>query len=113
MHQCSSEQRAFFATIRTPFRRVPIRRLGLTESVLIVAEFLGQVLYYEDVEEGFEWCVLNDSGEISEQGCHQFELAHVLSQAMQLRTACITHTVPSHAHIWGQAGAVDQESAAP
>lgn len=80
LQRCTPAQRKGFEAHRVPIHKVPIHRLGITEEVFVVAEFSEGVLYYEDVEEGFEVAALGPDGAISEQGCNQFELSHVLSQ---------------------------------
>jgi hypothetical protein len=81
LRACTSGQRNAFSARRVPFYAVPIHRLGAVESVLVVAEFPQGLLYYEDVEEGFEFGVLGEDGAIPSQGCNQYELKHVLPQA--------------------------------
>ena len=68
----------FKAMSVTP-RRVPVES-DPGEYVYVVAEYQGKVLYYSDVEDGWEIEVLNDSGGIAERGCNQFKLSHVLHQ---------------------------------
>ena len=77
---CSPENQEFFKTIRVPFYQVPIHRLGVIEKVFVVAVLPSGVVYYEDVEDGFEIQELSKDGEILNQGCNQLELSHVLSQ---------------------------------
>lgn len=78
---CTPEQQTAFAGYRVPFYAVAIRRLGAVESVFVVAELPNGLLYYEDVEEGFEISALGADGIIPDQGCNQYELRHVLTQA--------------------------------
>jgi hypothetical protein len=51
------------------------------ESVLVVAQFPQGMLYFEDVEEGFEFGSPGEDGATPDQGCYQYALRHVLSQA--------------------------------
>ena len=78
--ELSPEQRAFFQSILVPLRAVPIVRWGELEKVFVVAEFKEVVVFYEDIEEGFEIATLNESGVISEYGSSQFKLLHVVNQ---------------------------------
>ena|SRR2546427_13168851 len=78
--KCSIEQQKFFAKYRVPFYKVPIHRLGGIGEVFVVAELPSGVIYYEDVEGGFEFDRLGPDGAIPTQGCNQYELRHVLSQ---------------------------------
>lgn len=80
LEECSAALREHFEAHRVEFYRVPIRRLGKLESVFVVATFDDAVLYYEDVEEGFELASLDENGAIASQGCNQFELCQILTQ---------------------------------
>lgn len=77
LRACSPSQQMAFASHRVPFYAVPIRRYGSLEYVLVIAEVPGGLLYYEDVEEGFELGALED-GVLPEAHCQQFELTHAL-----------------------------------
>ena len=50
------------------------------EFVVAVAAFGDKLLYWSDVEEGWELAVPNERGSIASRGCNQFELKHVLNQ---------------------------------
>ncbi len=50
------------------------------ESVFVVAEHAGKVLYYSDIEEGWELEALNGNGGIDYRGCSQFELSNLMWQ---------------------------------
>lgn len=78
---CAAEQQAAFASLRVQFFSVPISRLGAVESVLVVARLPSGLLYFEDVEEGFEIGVPGADGVLPDQGCNQLELRHVLTRA--------------------------------
>ncbi|RYE71217.1 MAG: hypothetical protein EOO81_06430 [Oxalobacteraceae bacterium] len=78
---CSPEQRVAFAKYRVPFYSMPLSRLGGVESALVVASLPGGLLYFEDVEEGFELGVPDAHGVLPNQGCNQFDLTHVLYRA--------------------------------
>jgi hypothetical protein len=80
LNECSEDQRHLFERHRVEFYPVPICRMGSTEQVLVIAEFGNRVLYYEDIEEGFELAALDPQGAVPFQGCNQFELHHVLAQ---------------------------------
>ena len=77
---CTPEHQKIFEAIRVPFYQVPIHRLGKIENVFVVAAFANLVLYYEDIEEGFEIQELSEGGEILNQGCNQYDLHNVLVQ---------------------------------
>jgi hypothetical protein len=62
-------------------RKVPVED-SPGEYVVAVAAFGQALLYWSDVEEGWELAVPNQAGTIASRGCNQFELAHVLHQAI-------------------------------
>ena len=78
---CSPAQKIAFASYRVPFYSVPFQRSRALEQVLVVAELPSGLLYYEDVEEGFEVGVLDANGILQDHGCNQLELTHALSRA--------------------------------
>lgn len=80
LEACPSSSRAFFELYRVEPYKVPIHRLGNIEQVYVVAQLPSGVIYYEDVEGGFEFDAIASDGAIPKQGCNQFELKHVLSQ---------------------------------
>ena len=65
--------------------RITPRRIFLSsapdEFVYVVAEHQGKVLYYSDVEEGWELGLPNSDGCIDARGCNQLELTHLMYQA--------------------------------
>ncbi|RDZ26254.1 hypothetical protein [Lysobacter silvisoli] len=75
---CSADQQEFFERFKVAPYLVPIARLGNTETVFIVAEAGDLVLYYEDVEEGFNISGLSPDGAIATPHCEQWELRHAL-----------------------------------
>ena len=75
---CPAELLAFFTEVRVPLRAVPIARSGEIESVYVVAERDGMVIYYEDVEEGFNLSRLGDDGGIASPGWEQWDLCQAL-----------------------------------
>lgn len=81
LSNCSPAQQIGFASYRVPFYSVPFHRSRVLEHVLVVAELPSGLLYYEDVEGGFEVGVLDAYGILQNHGCNQLELTHVLSRA--------------------------------
>jgi len=71
---CSREQIALFERYRVQPHLAPIMRSGNTESVVVIAQRGGEVIYWEDVEEGFEVCQVDSDGRILEPGCDQNDL---------------------------------------
>ena len=78
LRECPKDLASLFATIRTPLRQVPISRSGTVEYVFVVAEQCGVVVYYEDVEEGFNVSELAADGSIATPGFEQWRLHHAL-----------------------------------
>lgn len=78
LQDCSPGHRAIFETLRVPLRAMPLHRLGTIESVWVVAQLPGGLLYYEDVEEGFEVGAPGEDGVLPDRGCSQLALTHVL-----------------------------------
>lgn len=80
LQDCSPQQQAAFALLRVPIHPVRLHRLGLIEPVLVVARFPQGLLYFEDVEYGFEIGVPGADGVLPTGGCNQLELVHVLNR---------------------------------
>ena len=53
------------------------------ESVVVVAEVRDQVLYWSDIEDGWELAPLTPAGGISERGSSQLELGYVARQLFE------------------------------
>lgn len=60
--------------------KAKIIRYGATEYVFIVAVKDNEAMYYEDVEEGFNFSPLGKDGEILEHWCNQDELFIALNK---------------------------------
>jgi hypothetical protein len=62
--------------------RIQPRKIDVEDSpgefVVAIAEFGGCVLYWSDIEEGWELSELGEGCSIRTRGCNQFELQHVL-----------------------------------
>jgi hypothetical protein len=82
--ECTPEQRETFEKYRVPMRRVDIQRYGKTEHVFVVAQRGLEAMYYEDVEEGFNFSPLDTDGNILEHWCNQDELKYALLHWMGL-----------------------------
>jgi hypothetical protein len=50
------------------------------ETVFVVAEHEGHMLYWSDVDEGWELESPDEHGGISERGANQYELSHIMWQ---------------------------------
>lgn len=81
--QCSElspEEMSYFSSIRVPLESAKIDRRGSIENVYIVARQEQRIIFYEDVDEGFEIAKLNSQGVIDEYGANQFTIQHVINQ---------------------------------
>ena len=67
---CDAEQLAAFKTYQVEAFSAPIMRYGKTESVVVVARNGDQVIYYEDVENGFNVSPIGPDGTVLEHWCN-------------------------------------------
>ena len=65
--------------MRVPLRAVPVAACA-GEMVIVVAEHDGKILYWSDVEGGWELERPTAEGGIRCRGCSQFELGHIMWQ---------------------------------
>src|SRR5215831_17384581 len=76
---CDAEQLAAFDQYRVEPFSAPIVRYGQTESVVVVARKGDQVIYWEDVEDGFNVSPISHHGQVLEHWCNQHELRFALN----------------------------------
>ena len=79
---CTDEQRAYFQGSRAEFFPVKIERFGEMENVFGIAHVGERVVYYDDMEKGFEVAALDENGAVKEQGCNHYSLATLLELLM-------------------------------
>jgi hypothetical protein len=77
--KCDSEQLAAFRQYSVRPYLAPIVRYGKLESVVVVAKRSDEVIYWEDVEEGFNVSALAPDGKIVHHYCNQDELGLALN----------------------------------
>ncbi len=77
--ELAPSHRARFEAIAVPLRPVPVFD-SPGESVYVVAEHQGRIIYWSDIEEGWECEMPNGSGGIDHRGSNQFELSHIAHQ---------------------------------
>lgn len=71
--------RGCFDALRVPLRIVPVvAHPG--ESVVVVAEHEGKLLYWSDIEAGWELQFPTSEGGIEDRGRNQFALSHLMWQ---------------------------------
>jgi hypothetical protein len=80
LDDCSLKQRQLFERCKIVPHPAKIDRLGKIETVFIVAKAGDLVLYYEDVEDGFNISSLGPDGSIASPGYEQWDLGHALEQ---------------------------------
>src|SRR5580658_8680192 len=68
---CDDEQVAAFKRHGVEPFRAPILRHGKMESVVVVAQRRDEVIYWEDVEEGFNLSPVTADGRVLEHWCNQ------------------------------------------
>ena len=76
---CDGEQLALFKRCAVVPYTAPITRYGNNETVVVVARNGAEVIYYDDVEGGFNVSPVGLSGEILEHWCNQDELKFALN----------------------------------
>src|ERR1700743_3125914 len=78
---CNAEQKAAFLRFGIDLYAAPIVRYGKLENVVVVARRDGEVIYWEDVEEGFNVSPIDDDGTILEHWCTQDQLGQAQNSA--------------------------------
>ena len=80
LNECPPQLAALFEKHRVPPFRAPIMRNGRMEHVFVVARRGNEVMYFEDVEDGFNFSPLSAEGHILEHWCNQHELKYALQR---------------------------------
>lgn len=80
--ECSPEHAEQFARLRVPFRTASVMRGGVSESVFIVAQHEEMVIYYEDVEDGFNVSEVAPDGSIATSGFEQWTIADAIQHLL-------------------------------
>jgi hypothetical protein len=83
LETCNAEQVEAFQQYSVEPFLATIVRYGKEESVVVVAKKSNEVIYWEDVEEGFNISAVGPTGRILEHWCNQDELCHALNRLMQ------------------------------
>src|SRR5215475_12865330 len=79
LKDCAAEQVAAFDEYRVEPSSAPIVRYEQTERVVVVARNGDQIIYYEDVEDGFNVSPISSDGRVLEHWCNQDELRFALN----------------------------------
>jgi hypothetical protein len=77
--ECDDEQVSAFELYAVQPYLAPIIRYGKAESVIVVARMRDEVIYWEDVEEGFNVSPIAPDGRIPEHSCNQDDLGLALN----------------------------------
>ena len=83
--KCDQKQAVVFEAYRVEPRLVPIVRYGKLENVVVIAQKGNQVIYWEDVEEGFGVSPVGTDGQILQQDCNQNDLGLALNAWIEER----------------------------
>jgi hypothetical protein len=86
LEKCDSEQFAAFQKYGVEPYLARIVRYGRTEKVVVVARRGHEVMYWEDVEEGFNISPVNEVSEVLEHWCNQDDLRLTLNAWIEGRT---------------------------
>ena len=80
-----AKQRAVFQQYKVEPYTASIVRYGNPETVVIVAQRGNEVIYWEDVEQGFNLSRITDKGLILEHWCNQDDLGLALNSWIEER----------------------------
>jgi len=78
LRECDAEQRAAFKGYAVEPYVAPIVRYGKMESAVVVARRENEVIYWEDIEDGFNISPIGPDGQILEPWCNQDALGLAL-----------------------------------
>jgi hypothetical protein len=84
--ECDDEQIAAFKRSAVEPYLALIRRSGKMAKVIVVARRGDEVIYWEEVEEGFNLSPVDSDGQILEQWCSQDELGFALNAGIEGRS---------------------------
>lgn len=85
MARFDAKQRAVFRRYKVDPHSASIVRYGNPETVVVVAQRDNEVIYWEDVEEGFNLSRISDKGLILEHWCNQDDLGLALNSWIKER----------------------------
>jgi hypothetical protein len=87
--ECDEEQILAFKKYAVEPYVAPILRYGQMENAVVVACRGDEVIYWEDVEEGFNLSGISPEGRILEHWCNQDELRFALNAWIDGRTRTV------------------------
>ena len=80
LKECTVDQHELYLKCKVSLHKVPIMRNGKLDEVFVVAQKGDDVMYYEDIEEGFNTSPLTDDGKIKEHWCNDDKLGWALQR---------------------------------
>jgi hypothetical protein len=83
--KCTPQQTAIFRQYSVEPHFSPIVRYGESGFVVVVAKKSDEVIYWEDVEEGFNISPLGPDGSVLEHWCNQDDLGIALNRLIESR----------------------------
>jgi hypothetical protein len=87
--ECDEEQLTAFMRYAVEPYVAPIIRYGKMGNAVVVARKGGEVIYWEDVEEGFNLSPVAPNGRVLEHWCNQDELRFALNAWIEGRARTI------------------------
>jgi hypothetical protein len=87
--ECDEEQMLTYKKYAVEPYVAPILRYGQMENAVVVARRGDEVIYWEDVEEGFNLSPVSPDGRILEHWCNQDELCFALNAWVDGRTRTV------------------------
>ena len=78
LEECPPFLKSVFVKYRVPLKKYALERYGNFEEVFVAAINGSEVMYYEDVEEGWNFSPVSEGGVLLEHGCNQDELKFAL-----------------------------------
>jgi hypothetical protein len=84
--ECDDEQVAVFEKYAVEPYLAPLLRYGEMVRVVVIARKADEVIYWEDVEEGFNLSPVSPDGRILEHWCNQDKLCFTLNTWIEGRT---------------------------
>jgi len=85
LKKCDPQQIAVFRQYSVEPYFAPIVRYGIADNVVVVAQKSPDVIYWEDVEGGFNVSAIGPGGRVLEHSCIQDHLGVALNRLVQPR----------------------------
>ncbi len=76
--ECPPKLKQLFVKYRVPLEQYALERHGKFEKVFVAAINGSEAMYYEDIEEGWNFSPVSEAGVLLEHWCNQDELKYAL-----------------------------------